>query len=187
MSLVDEKRQIRRVAMERLQAQTSSDRKTKSEAVVRKLRNTVEFQKSEFIMFYMPSAQEIDTDSLLIESIQSGKHVCIPWLDEDNRSLVPVEIHDVESSLVPGRYGLREPKRELVHPFDLDLLELVLVPGLAFDTKGRRLGRGKGYYDRFLDRLPRQTKRIGLAFDFQLFGEVPAGETDVPVDMVITN
>ena len=71
--------------------------------------------------------------------------------------------------------------------FDVNRLDLVFVPGLAFDLKNHRLGRGKGYYDRFLKTLPAHVKRWGLTFDFQLFNSIPVDGSDAPVDKVITN
>ena len=85
-----------------------------------------------------------------------------------------------------GPYGILEPKEEYVREIDKEKIELVIVPGLAFDQAGRRLGRGKGYYDRFLFSLPSKTPKIGLAFSFQIVEQVPCDPHDFPLTSVIS-
>jgi len=87
--------------------------------------------------------------------------------------------------MVPGGYGILEPKNP--RAIDTNLLDCVLVPGIAFDRGGHRLGRGRGYYDRFLATLPCRVTRYGLAFDIQMFDHVPATASDVKVDRVFVN
>ena len=107
-------------------------------------------------MFYVPLSTEVDTAALLREALRQGRRAAVPSVDRATKSLVPVEIHDPDRELVRGTYGIWEP-REANNPLALRLIDLALVPGLAFDRANRRLGRGKGYYDRFLKTLPRRT------------------------------
>jgi 5-formyltetrahydrofolate cyclo-ligase len=86
-------------------------------------------------------------------------------------------------TLLPGPYGIREPA--VKKPVSLKSLDLVIVPGLAFDAHGRRLGRGKGYYDCFLQKIPKRVMAIGLAFDFQILPFVPTTDLDRNVHKVI--
>jgi 5-formyltetrahydrofolate cyclo-ligase len=92
---------------------------------------------------------------------------------------------DDHAKLKLGPYGVHEPVEEKC--LRLADLDLIIVPGLAFDKSGNRLGRGKGYYDRFLSKLPSDTQSVGLAFDFQILPFVPTTEHDVSVTRVISN
>ena len=85
--------------------------------------------------------------------------------------------------LIKGPYGVRQPSART--GVSLSKLDVVVVPGVAFDRRGNRLGRGKGYYDRFLKKLPKKTHRIGLAFDFQILPAMPVSRHDLGVDKVL--
>ena len=188
MNIDDQKAKFRQVILEKLKGQPQEARRLKSDLISKRLQETPDFKHSKAVMFYVSLSSEVDTLPLLEKELHSKKRcVVVPWVDRRNETLISVEIHDWKKDLVRGAYGILEPRGDLVRSFDLNRLDLVLVPGLAFDREGHRLGRGKGYYDRFLKRLPRHVKRFGLAFDFQLFDAAPVGNLDVPVDRVISN
>ena len=185
--MVQDKASFRGTVLKQLSKQPPDLRRSKSKAILEKLKRAPEFRKSKAVMFYVPLSEEVNTMPLLKETLEGGRCVTVPWVDKKQSLLVSVQIHDPESDLVPGAYGVLEPRADLVSPFDINRLDIVLVPGIAFDRRGRRLGRGRGYYDRFLKALPPRVKRYGLAFDFQLFDTIPAGDSDACVDQVITN
>ena len=187
MTLRDEKTKLRHAVFQKLREQPMELRRVKSAAVLEKLRRLAEFRESKVLMFYAATDQEVDTKPLLESALREGRCVVVPRIDRKAGSLVPVKIRDAGKDLVAGSYGILEPREELARPFDPGQIDLVLVPGVAFDKSGRRLGRGKGYYDRFLKTLPPRIKRYGLAFDFQIFESVPFGNSDVSVHHVITN
>ena len=126
---------------------------------------------------------------MMAEAFQSGKRVALPRVrtDEAARRLDFYEVASLEKCLTQGVFGILEPdpaKTRLIEPANIDC---ILVPGVAFDNAGRRLGRGKGYYDRFLGGAARNAAKIGLAFSFQLIERVPAEAHDQRVDEVITD
>ena len=170
-----------------LKGQPTGQREEKSKIILERLRGFREIQEAEAIMFYVPLDEEVDTMPLLRETLAKGKSVVIPWVDRKSGSLLPVEIRDPSHDLTRGTYGVLEPKTKLVHPFNTARLSAVLVPGLAFDRRGRRLGRGRGYYDRFLKTLPGSVRGFGLAFDFQVLDLIPASDSDICVDQIVTN
>jgi len=133
-------------------------------------------------MFYIALPGEVDTEEMICEAKQRGKIVTVP-VCQKNRALMRPCILDAHGRLKKGPYGVPEPTQERFFP--LEGLDLVVVPGLAFDKKGNRLGRGKGYYDRFLRRLPHATPSIGLAFDSQLLSAVPTASHDVSIHRII--
>ena len=120
---------------------------------------------------------------LLAEALLTGKLVALPRFDSVKKSYRACQIRNLTEDLLSGQFGIREPNNSCpVVP--LNRLDLILVPGVAFDLHGRRLGRGKGHYDATLAAFPGRT--IALAFDARLVPEVPVGEHDRPVDAVCT-
>jgi 5-formyltetrahydrofolate cyclo-ligase len=122
---------------------------------------------------------------MISETLEMGKRVCVPFTLEDSKSIVASEIEDL-GVLKPGPYGIYQPEESRVRPVPLEDIDLVVVPGVAFDSCCIRLGRGHGYYDRFLSALPKDTETIGLAFDFQVLERLPKDPHDVPVSKTIT-
>ena len=176
------KNQIRSKILLRLKSQKEENRSRKSRIIRNKLFRTKVFKKAKTIMFYIAFRGEVDTTEMIEKVIKLGKKVTVPVCKNDRVSITPC-ILDHSASLKKGPYGVCEPvKRTHVN---LRCLDLVIVPGLAFDAKGNRIGRGKGCYDRFLSKLRKETPSIGLAFDFQLLPAVPSQTHDIRVNKVI--
>ncbi|MFH0827177.1 MAG: 5-formyltetrahydrofolate cyclo-ligase [Candidatus Omnitrophota bacterium] len=176
------KQQIRSKIKFRLKTQKEEDRNRKSKIIKDKLLRTLIFRKAKTVMFYMAFGGEVETQDMIKAAIQLGKIVTVPVCRNNRVTLRPC-ILDESTQLQRGPYGVGEPSpQRFVSPHYLDI---VIVPGLAFDKKGNRLGRGKGCYDRFLKRLPKKIPTIGLAFDFQILPKIPAKTHDRNVDKVI--
>lgn len=182
-----EKTQLRKVVTHRLKAQSPDIRREKSNLILRKLSELKTFQNAKTIMFYVALDEEVETVPLLKQTIQNGKTVTVPYVNRLSNSLLSVWIKDVEEDLEPGTYGILEPKKTLVPTHVHTQVDVVIVPGIAFDPAGHRLGRGKGYYDRFLKTLPPHIFTVGLAYDIQMFESIPVSEMDIRVKQVITN
>ena len=187
ISIEEEKSRIRETVLTQLRNQPPSERARKSGEILNQLSQLGAFKKSKVIMFYVSLGEEVDTSILLKTVLREGCTVTVPFVDKKNSFLLSVQISNPETDLIPGSYGILEPKQHLVKPFDLSRLDMVLVPGIAFDRKGHRLGRGKGYYDRFLKSLPDHIQTIGLAYDFQFMETIPVNDLDIAVQKVITN
>jgi 5-formyltetrahydrofolate cyclo-ligase len=173
---------IRSKILLKLKTQKEEDQDRKSKVIANRLLRTQVFKKAKKVMFYIAFKGEVDTTEMIELAKKSGKIVTVPVCERNRMALMPC-ILDGHSGLRIGPYGVREPaEKKHIRIRDLDL---VIVPGVAFDKKGNRLGRGKGYYDRFLTRLPKKTSTIGLAFDFQILPSIPAKAHDVSVQKVI--
>jgi 5-formyltetrahydrofolate cyclo-ligase len=137
--------------------------------------------RAKIVMFYKAFKGEVDTDIMIKAAQKLGKIVVVPVCG-NNRELIPCILKE-GVRLLRGPYGIWEPavKRSVA----LDSIDLVIVPGLAFTKDGKRLGRGKGYYDRFLSRLSSRAATVGLAFDFQVLADLPTNAMDVSVQKVI--
>ena len=176
------KQKMRSAIISILKTQKEAKRKRKSSLIKEKLFRTSLFRKAKRIMFYISLKGEVDTDLMVREAQKQGKVLAVPVCVGKSCRLYASLLH-VGAALAAGPYGVREPVEK--RPVGLEDLDLVIVPGIAFDKKRNRLGRGKGFYDRFLARLPESTPTIGLAFDFQILTKVPTTARDIAVHKVI--
>jgi 5-formyltetrahydrofolate cyclo-ligase len=172
---------IRNKILLRIRIDKEENRNKKSKIIKEKLFRTRVFKEAKIVMFYMSLGGEVNTADMIKEAQRLGKTVVVPVCGK-NRMMKPCLLKE-KGVLSKGPYGILEPVWK--EPVPLKKIDLVIVPGLAFDKKGKRLGRGKAYYDRFLKRLPSGTMSIGLAFDFQILPRVPTTTTDVDVKKII--
>ena len=157
----------------------------KSRKIKKKLFELPEFKKAGTIMFYAAKGKEVRTEEMIKESLKMGKRVAVPIGKVRERDLIPSFLTDY-GELAPGAYGILEPREEHRRLVPLKKLELIIVPGVAFDRQGNRLGWGGGFYDNFLGRIPSGVPRLGLAFELQIVESLPIGEEDIPMDGIIT-
>lgn len=155
----------------------------KSAAIAEHVMVLAPFRRSQTCMVYLALAQEVQTWRLIEHARQQRKRVVVPVVR--GSTLVAVELPTDEAQLQRRAYGILEPRctGTVVSPADIDF---VLVPGLAFDRQGGRVGFGRGYYDRFLCQLPATTHYCGLAFHLQLVSCVPRMPYDVCMHYVVT-
>jgi len=176
------KQKMRRTILSILKTQKEAKRKRKSSLIKEKLFRSSLFRKAKRIMFYISLKGEVGTDLMIHEAQKQGKIIAVPVCARKSSCLHASLLH-VGAALAAGPYGVREPVEKL--RVSLEDLDLVIVPGIAFDKKRNRLGRGKGFYDRMLARLPEDTPTIGLAFDFQILPSVPTTARDMAVHKVL--
>ena len=136
------------------------------------------------VMLYLSMRSEVETQDLLEKLLHAGKQVCAPVVDTDRNRLIPRRIQGSKTELVRHRYGMLEPKNACPI-FPLSQLQLIIVPGIAFDCRGYRLGYGKGFYDRFLTACPHAIP-IGLAYRIQVVEDTFPQAWDVPVLHIFT-
>src|SRR5206468_3801167 len=141
------------------------------------------WQCAQSILFFAPMPTELDLWPMIDCAIAAGKLVALPRFEPESTSYFACQISDSTQNLRPGKFGIREPI-DTCPRMPLNRLDLLLVPGLAFDLQGRRLGRGKGFYDRMLVAVHGRT--CGVAFDEQIVRDVPVEPLDVSVDCILT-
>jgi len=181
-----EKEKTRKQILLQLRSQNIEGRTAKSEEIKRRLFNDKDFQAAETIMFYVSKDYEVDTRRMIGEALALGKRVVVPVTDRVNKDLILSEINNPEAELQKGAFGIDEPKKECIRTVSVKDIDMIIVPGIAFDADGNRIGHGGGYFDRFLKDLPKKIPTIGLAFDFQLIGRIKALTWDVPVTRVVS-
>lgn len=186
MKKKDKKAQIRKEVLSSLKAQSKAKRRSKSEEIENKLFNHPWYKKAATVMFYIAEDIEVDTESMIKKTLKKEKKVVVPITDVSRSELIASLLVDYDKELTKGPYGILEPKSDFARPVPLKMIDLVIVPGIAFDKKGNRLGHGTGYYDRFLSRISKVVPTIGLAFDFQLVDSIPTLSHDISVKEVLS-
>jgi 5-formyltetrahydrofolate cyclo-ligase len=135
---------------------------------------------------YLHMGSEVRTTAILSWCLARGKRVIVPVTDKVNRRLVFSELCDPERELEPGTFGIPEPKPEFLRPVRLEEAQIVLVPGVAWDLHGYRIGYGGGYYDRSINSVRSHLLTVGLAYEFQIVREIPTSRYDSSVHKMVT-
>lgn len=175
------KKELRTLIRNRKQQFTSQQLAELSFAVVARLLASERLKAAHTILLYYSLADEVDTHTLIDALLASGKRIVLPRVTGGDT--MELRVYGGPMTLTPGAYGIMEPTGELFT--DYAAIDLAIVPGMAFDHTGNRLGRGKGYYDRLLPKLGGAWK-AGLAFDFQIADNVPSDEHDVKMNEIIS-
>lgn len=160
-------------------------RTTKSLRACHRLFQQAEYVRAEVLMVFFSIAAEIDIAPIVLRAWQDGKRVLAPKVSWEQRRMIPVEIRSLTEHTVPNQLGMREPVAGV--PIPVGLIDIVVVPGLGFDEYGNRLGRGRGFYDRFLAHPDFDGTAIAVAFEEQFTHNIPVGPLDKPVNMLLTD
>lgn len=154
-----------------------------SSIIRNELRTGELYQRADCISSYISIRSEVSNHGGILRSIESGKTTCLPKVF--GKELKLFRVRNMAEDLAPGTFGVLEP---LPHceEISLDMPTFHVIPGVVFDLHGNRIGYGKGYYDRFLKKLPPNAVTVGLAFDCQVLDSIPTEPTDVPLKYIIT-
>lgn len=184
----NKKKQIRREKL-KIRREMSIEEKSNYDKIIKdKFFESGFYKESDNIFIYISYDSEINTKDIITRAIKEGKKIYVPRTEFSTKLMNAVRIENFDN-LVESRYGILEPKKDepFIDPNDLDL---IVVPGVAFDKNGGRVGYGAGYYDRYFKRINNENKskivKLALAYDFQLMDKVPTDEEDVLIDAVMT-
>jgi len=158
----------------------------KSRLIKEKLFKLKDFSSAKKVMFYLDFRNEVATEKMIISALKMNKKIVVPISDRENKSLFLSELKDYQQELSPGTYGILEPKEEYYREVNKKELDLIILPGVAFDKSGNRIGYGAGYYDRFLSQISQTTAKVALAYEFQLVDKIKVNQYDIPVDKIVT-
>jgi 5-formyltetrahydrofolate cyclo-ligase len=184
-TLTQQKLQLRNELKARLVAMSVEARSEKSKAACRNLIETPPFQQAAVVMIYLSLPHEVDTAAIILSAWQQGKTVAVPKVSWQQRHMIPVIITSLETGFSTDVGGLRNPITGA--PMPIEEIDLVVAPGLGFDRKGNRIGRGGSYYDRFFANKGLRAIKCGFAFEEQVVENVPVVEHDVQMDILVTD
>ena len=159
---------------------------SKSKEIVKRLIELPEYARSRCVMLYWSCDNEVHTHDLVREALKEGKKVLLPRCDAETREISAHEVKNLSRDVEKGPFGIDQPGADTPEQTDLSEIEACVVPGIAFDGEGNRIGRGFGYYDRFLQKLNERTQKIGLGYGFQIVNKIYPTERDARLDKVVT-
>ena len=174
------KKEIRKKVLAARDKLPPAQRTAKSREIEERLFSLPEFKSARIVLFFASFRSEVDTGSMIRCALTVGKRVVLPKVNGTELALY--EIADWDNDVSPGAWGIPEPHEN--RPVRLDEIDLILMPGAAFDERGNRLGYGAGFYDKLLSAFTKTT--VALAFEAQIVPLVPAELHDIPIDKIVT-
>jgi len=156
-----------------------------AESACARLTGLEEFAAADLVMLYWPIPGEVDCMPALFAAWEAGKTVLLPKVLWEEDRMIALAYRSPDEELTVGRYGIYEPADG--SPWPIDEIDLIVAPALAYDRMGNRLGRGGGFYDRFLAQIEVGVETCGLAYDQQVVEELPTHSNDYPVDILVTD
>ena len=185
-SITQAKNEIRQDIIKKRGELGGLEKNEKSLAISKRLFGMDEFKKSKTVFCFLSTLFEVQTEKIIRESLRLGKHVLVPLLDPEEGNLQASRIPSMDIDFMIGKYGIKQPtlkSRDIVACSNIDF---VVVPGLAFDNIGNRIGYGAGFYDKFFKKISSGVTRVAVSYDFQLLNLVPHSDLDEPVHFLIT-
>jgi len=179
-----EKTQARQEIRRRLDHLTPEQRLAANARIRALLADLPEFQQANTVLLFVSMPDEVDTLPILADALAAGKTVALPKVDTRRKVMDARVLRDLDRDLAPGVYGILEPQgTQIVPP---ETIDFVLVPARGFDRQGNRLGRGGGYYDRYMSAPGFRATRCGIAYSAQLLDTLPHAAHDLPVHLLVT-
>ena len=179
------KKNLRKKILALRDALSQDEREQKSLSIHKHLFSLPEFAAAKTVAFFISFKSEVLTEPMIRDTLPLSKNVVVPITDLTRKKLVFSRLIDFSKDLIPGTWGILEPRPACVRPVALEEIDLVITPGAVFDPMGNRIGYGGGFYDGLLASVGKPA--VALAFSLQIIERVPAEPGhDVPVDMIIT-
>ncbi len=183
----DKKREVINEIIEKIETFSDEERAKRQKAVEDRLFDFANFIESKVALLYLRRRGEVDTESIIRKSIKNGKKIILPLVDREKSRTTLYKIENLKEDLREGASGLLEPDPDRCKPVPADQIDIAIVPGLAFDEKGGRIGIIDNFYDRFIARLPMTTRKVAIAFEEQVVSQVPADSRNKFIDIIITD
>ena len=182
----EKKRDIRNETANRLGAFSSTELEQKTRTVEGRLFEFANFMEARIALMYINHDNEVDTRGMLERCFKYNKIIVLPVFDSKQNKVTMLKVDNLDTDLKSGSRGILEPDPQQCKVVPIDSLDIAIIPGIAFDEKGGRIGSGDGYYDRMIPKLPVTTRKVALAFECQIFPQIPMESHDRYVDIIIT-
>jgi 5-formyltetrahydrofolate cyclo-ligase len=182
----EKKQEIRDEIASRMAALKPDAVAEKTKAIEDRLFEFANFLESRIALLYTPAANEVATLDIIKRSFAYSKIIVLPAFDPETYQMTLMKIDVPEKDLIEGPRGNLEPNPERCKAVPIDCLDIAIIPGIALDEKGGRIGSGQGYYDRLIPNLPITTRKVGLVFEDQIVPLIPQESHDKHVDIIVT-
>jgi 5-formyltetrahydrofolate cyclo-ligase len=183
----EKKQEIRDEMLQRITELGEKPLAVKSKAVEERLFEFANFLEARIVLLYAAAKGEVDTWKIIKRSFLYNKIMVLPAFEPELKKTTLMKVDDPDKDLVDGPRGNLEPNADRCKVVPLDCLDIAIIPGLAMDEKGGRVGLGNGYYDRLIPELPITTRKVGLVLEDQIVPVAPMESHDKHVDIVVTN
>jgi 5-formyltetrahydrofolate cyclo-ligase len=184
--LKEKKSEIRNSTLARRDALTEKERKAKSAQIMDRLFDFANFLEARVVLFYMNTKSEVGTVDMITRAMAAEKSIVLPCVDKKEKQLITYKVDDLEQDLEPGYGKIPEPTAQRCKQMPFEHIDLAIIPGIAFDERGGRIGHGTGFYDRLIPKLEITTRKVGLAFECQIVPQIPMEPHDRYIDIIIT-
>lgn len=181
------KEQIRKDIAKAVSGVTEKQRAEKTKAIEARLFGFANFLEARIVLLYIDGENEVRTKNILKNTYAFNKIVVLPAFDSERLKVSVFKVDHPDKDLLPGPRGVAQPNPARCKPVPLQKIDIAIIPGVAFDEKGARIGSGHGYYDRFIPDLPATTRKVALAFEEQILPQAPTEPHDKHVDIIITD
>ncbi len=180
------KGQIREEIAQKIAALSAKEIADKTKAIEERLFNFANFLESKIVLLYVNNKHEIQTQNILRRAFQYSKIVVLPAYNTENYEITLKKVDDLSKDLEVGPRNILQPHDTRCKIVPLDKVDIAIIPAVALDEKGGRIGSGEGYYDRLIPQLAVTTRKVALAFETQIVPQVPIESHDKHVDIIIT-
>jgi 5-formyltetrahydrofolate cyclo-ligase len=180
------KSEIRRDTLARRDAMPDKKRADKSQVIMERLFDFANFLEAKIVLYYLNAGSEVVTEAMIRKTLEYEKIVALPLVNQKNRQIVPLKIDDLDRDTRSGYRGIREPITRRCKVIPVEQINLAIIPGVAFDERGGRIGHGTGFYDKFIPSLDVTTRKVALAFESQVVPQIPMEPHDRYIDIIIT-
>jgi len=183
----EKKQEIRDEIVRKIASYDEKKRVDKLQMLVKRLLSFANFQESKIVFLPLTRKDEIDLSNVIRESLKLNKIVVLPAFNVEKKEITLMKSDNPKTKLIEGPLGNMEPDPNKCKIVPIDSIEIAIIPGLAFDEKGGRIGIGKGFFDQFIPKLPITARKVTLAFEDQLIQQIPMESHDKYVDIIITD
>lgn len=173
--------------MEKISMMTEEERAAKQKAVESNLLTFANFLEAELVLLYIQRSSELPTEKIIRTSLDVKKGIVLPAYSESRHSITLLRINNYDSDIIKTESDVMEPDPGVCKKIPLDQIDVALIPGLAFDEKGGRIGFGDGFYNRLISKLPETTRKIAIAFEEQIADHIQMESRKYNLDIIITD
>ncbi len=181
------KKSVLTEVMEKLSALTEQEMAQKQLAIESNLLTFANFLEAELALLYINRSNEIATEKIIRTSLEVGKGIVLPAYSESKHTITLFRVNNYDTDIIKTDSGVLEPNLAVCKKVPLDLIDIALIPGLAFDEKGGRVGFGEGFYNKLITKLPETTRKISIAFEEQITDSIQMDSRKYNVDIIITD